>query len=314
MTISACAGGGIVAASAGDSVSIIIATRNRSKILAQCLAALPAGVGELPPPQIIVVDDCSRDATRQVAEEFATATGWEVICRSKERPLGANAARNEGLKIASGQIIVFIDDDVIVTEGWLGKLLGGLSPKTSVVTGPMRLTVEGPLLGKHREEVSGYFSEFLSTPLGLGGEVVPVLGNMAAPRWVFENTKFLDTLRPPVEEIDWLRRSGLRAGFVPEAIVWHYKEPEDIQLKRLLKVAWSRGSEGGWWAKEMANADSRQVWPMVAQSLRTAARSFGHACSQLCWGGVVVGVGELSRALALGGLINRGPRVPESWR
>jgi hypothetical protein len=35
---------------------------------------------------------------------------------------------------------------------------------------------------------------------------------------------------------------------------------------------------------------------------------------QRCWGGAVVGLGELSRALALAGVVNRRPRVPESWR
>jgi len=296
-----------------DSVSIIIATRNRSKILARCLAALPDGARGLEPPEVIVVDDCSADGTRQVVEDFARASGWQVIYRRQSSPLGANAARNDGLSIARGAIIVFIDDDVFVTEGWLRKLLKGLANGDSVVTGPMRLTVEGPLLGKHREEVSGYYSEFLSAPHGLGGEIVPVLGNMAAPRRVFENTRFEETIRPPVEEIDWMRRAGVCVTFVPEALVWHYKTPEDIQLKRLLKTAWSRGSEGGWWVRECANFDSRGLGPMISQSLRTAARSFGHAFAQQCWGGVVVGVGELSKALALGGLINRGPRVPVSW-
>ncbi len=297
-----------------DLVSIIIATRNRCTILARALAALPAGVQGLEPPEVIVIDDCSSDATRQVVEEFSRASGWRVVYRSQQSPLGANAARNEGLQIACGRTIAFIDDDVIVTAGWLRKLLGGLSNGNSVVTGPMHLTVEGPLFGKHREEVSGYFSEVLSAASGLDGEVVPVLGNMAAPSWVFEHTKFREALRPPVEEIDWLRRSGLRAGFVPEAIVWHYKTPEEIQLIRLLCMAWSRGSEGGWWLRECVQGTSKQRWPMAMQSLNTCVRAFAHAALERCWGGVVVGLGELSKAFALAGLINRGSRVPESWR
>lgn len=208
---------------------------------------------------------------------------------------------------------MFIDDDVIVTEGWLQKLLNGLSGSVSVVTGPVRLTMEGPLLGKHREEVSGYFSEVLSAPRGFDGEIVPILCNMAAFRWLFDETGLRDTIRPPVEEIDWLRRAGVRAKFVPEALVWHHKTRDEIQLKSLLKVAWSRGSEGGWWIREHANVRA-QLWPMAKQSLGTSARAFGHACLQRCWGGVVVGLGELSKSLALVGLINRGARVPQSWR
>lgn len=169
-----------------EPVSIIIPTRNRSAILARCLAALPEGVRGLDPPEVIVVDDCSSDATPQVVEEFARSSGWHVICHSQQRPLGANAARNQALKIAGGQTIVFIDDDVIVTDGWLPKLLSGLTTEVSVVAGAVRVTMEGPLIGRHREEVRSFFAEVLTPPLGLDGEVVPILGNMAAYRWVFE--------------------------------------------------------------------------------------------------------------------------------
>lgn len=297
-----------------ETVSIIIPTRNRSSILARCLAALPDGVRGLDPPEVIVVDDCSSDLTPQTVAEFARSSGWPVVCHSQQRPLGANAARNQALKLARGETIVFIDDDVFVTDGWLAKLLSGLSTQFSVVAGAVRLTVEGPILGRHREEVSSFFAEVLSPPLGLEGEVVPILGNMAAYRWVFDHATFRETLRPPIEEIDWLRRAGVSTRFMPEALVWHYKTAEEIQLKRVLRLAWFRGSEGGWWIREYVNTPPRELLPMAARSLNTSVRAFGHAMLQRCWGGAVVGVGELSRALALAGLINRGARVPESWR
>ena len=53
-----------------DSVSILIPTRNRSAILAKCLAALPEGARGLAPPEVIVVDDCSTDATPEIVEAF----------------------------------------------------------------------------------------------------------------------------------------------------------------------------------------------------------------------------------------------------
>src|SRR5437899_7505135 len=53
-----------------NSVSIVIPTRNRSAILARCLAALPAGARGLAPPEVIVVDDCSNDGTCKVLDQF----------------------------------------------------------------------------------------------------------------------------------------------------------------------------------------------------------------------------------------------------
>ena len=297
-----------------NSVSIIIPTRNRSAILARCLAALPAGAQGFAPAEVIVVDDCSSDSTCRVVDQFLSETCWPVLCLRQDRPLGANAARNAALRVARGEIIVIIDDDVLVTEGWLSKLTAGLSDDCPVVSGPVRLAIDGPVLGKHREEVQAFFGEILQSPLGLDGQQLPVLGNLAAYRKVFELAGFDESLRPPIEEADWLQRAGVRCGFVPDACVWHYKGPEALNPGAVLAGVWRRGAEGGWWARERLKIPARERWALARRSLRTSLRAFGHAGFDRCWGGVVVGLGELSTALALTGVVNRGPRVPASWR
>jgi glycosyltransferase involved in cell wall biosynthesis len=293
------------------SVSIIIPTRNRSVILARCLAALPEGVRDFGPPEVIVVDDCSNDDTAQVVEAFGRASGWQVRCLRQKSPLGANAARNVALKVARGGMIVLMDDDAIATKGWLAKLLSALSKENPVVTGAIRVNLEGAIL---RDEVSAYLSEVLTTPRGALGETVPVACNMAAYRWVFDRAIFDERVRPPTEEGDWLHRAGVSAAFVPEALVWHYKTTEETSLNRMMRLAWFRGSEGGWWVRERLEVPFLRRLSMVSKSLKTSFLAFGHAVRRRCWGGVVVGLGELSKALALAGLINRGVRVPESWR
>ena len=296
------------------SASIVIPTRNRAAILAQCLAALPAGARGLEPPEIIVVDDCSSDETSAVVDQFCNVTSWQVRRLRQDRPLGANSARNAALNVARGEVIVFIDDDVLVTEGWLSKLLEGLSEAFPVVSGPVRLTMEGPVLGKHREEVQAFLGEILQPPAGFDGRQVPVLGNLAAYRKVFDRATFDESLRPPIEEADWLRRSGVRCGFVPDAWVWHFKSQEEMNPRRVFAGVWQRGGEGGWWLRERLKIPARERRVLARRSLLTSLRAFGHALFQGCWGGVVVGLGELSMALALTGFVNRGPRAPESWR
>jgi len=303
-----------MAAHMNESVSIVIPTRNRSATLARCLAALPAGAHGLNPPEVIVVDDCSGDRTAQTVEEFTRSSGWEARCLRQERPQGANAARNRGMRDARGEIIVMIDDDAIATEGWLGKLLSDLSQESPVVSGAIQLTIEGPILGKHRQEVSTFLTEVLSAPIGVDGVTVPVACNMAAFRWVFDAASFDENVRPPAEEDDWLRRTGVSARFVPEALVWHYKAPEEIRVMRILRLAWFRGSEAGWWIREGVKISSRERRKMAAGCMNTSARAFAHAILRLCWGGVAVGLAEFSKALALVGLINRGARAPRSWR
>jgi glycosyltransferase involved in cell wall biosynthesis len=263
---------------------------------------------------VIVVDDCSSDPTTQIVADFAQASGWPAQCLRQERPQGANAARNRGQRAAQGKIIVMIDDDAIATEGWLAKLLSDLSQESPVVTGSVRLTIEGPLLGKHREEVSTFLTEVLSAPIGVDGATVPVACNMAAFRWVFDAASFDENVRPPAEEDDWLRRTGVSARFVPEALVWHYKSPEEIRVMRILRLAWFRGSEAGWWIRERVKISSRERRKMAASCMNTSVRAFAHAIFRLCWGGVAVGLAEFSKALALVGVINRGARAPRCWR
>lgn len=296
------------------SVSIIIPTRNRCSILAHCLAALPAGARGLETPEVIVVDDCSNDATGTVVDQFCSATAWQVRRLRQDRALGANAARNAALRVARGEIIVFIDDDVLVTEDWLSKLVDGLSERFPVASGPVRLTIDGPVLGKHREEVRAFLGEVLQPPADFDGRQVPVLGNLGAYRKVFEAATFDESLRPPIEEADWLRRSGVRCAFVPDAWVWHSKSQEEVNPGRVLSGVWRRGGEGGWWLRERLKIPARERRTLARRSLHTSLRAFGHALFQGCWGGLVVGLGELSRALALAGFVNRGPRAPESWR
>ena len=298
----------------GPIVSIIIPTRNRSTMLGQCLAALPAGARDLKSPEVIVVDDCSSDDTNKVVDQFCSATRWPARRLRQDHPLGANAARNAALQIARGEVIVFIDDDVLVPEGWLLKLLSGLSENFPIASGPVRLTADGPIFGKHREEVSSYLSEILVPARGQRGEIVPAACNMAAFRWVFGRAQFDHNVQPPVEENDWLERTGVSAAFMPEAWVWHYKTEQELKPRRILVTVWRRGSEGGWWLRERLGIPAGRRWALARRSLHTSLRAFGHAVLRRCWGGVVIGLGELSRALALAGLVNRGPRLPESWR
>jgi glycosyltransferase involved in cell wall biosynthesis len=295
-------------------VSIIIPTRNRAATLARCLAALPDGVRGLEFPEVIVIDDCSNDDTSKAVDDFSNTTGWHVRYLRQDHPLGANAARNAALQVAQGELIVFMDDDVLVTEGWLRKLLAGLSEQFPVVSGPVRLVTDGPIPGKHREEFSSYLSEILVPVLGLRGEIVPVACNMAAYRWVFDRARFDEKVRPPVEENDWLERAGVPAGFVQEAWVSHYKTAQELRLRGLLASVWCRGSESGWWLRERLKVPARRRRFLARCSLHTSFRAFGHAILRGCWGGVGVGLGELSKALALAGFVNREPRAPESWR
>lgn len=85
------------------SISVIIPVRNRARELEECLTALKGRFNE-----IIVVDDGSTDTTKDVASAFAT----HVLSLTGSRD--ANYCRNAGAQRAQGEILLFLDSDVIL--------------------------------------------------------------------------------------------------------------------------------------------------------------------------------------------------------
>lgn len=89
-------------------MSVVIATRNRSDRLAGAVAsALAQTEHDL---EVLVVDDCSEDDTPAVMRRLS-AEDRRVRGVRLRKPAGAAAARNRGIREASGQFLAFLDDD-----------------------------------------------------------------------------------------------------------------------------------------------------------------------------------------------------------
>lgn len=96
-------------------VSIVIPAHNAEKHLATCLAHLAQSTS--PPDECIVVDDGSTDNTAQIASEWG-ATVISTGCRC-----GPAFARNFGSRVASGDILLFLDSDVCVHPDTIARIL-----------------------------------------------------------------------------------------------------------------------------------------------------------------------------------------------
>jgi glycosyltransferase involved in cell wall biosynthesis len=92
---------------AGFKLSVIIPAYNEERTIREILARVAA----LPvPKEIIVVDDCSRDATRAILQELDAADDLLVIFKSQNE--GKGAALRTGFKQATGDIVVVQDADL----------------------------------------------------------------------------------------------------------------------------------------------------------------------------------------------------------
>lgn len=112
----------------GDlSCSIVVCTRDRPEDLQRCLASVCPCAG--PKVEVLVVDNApSDDRTARLSKGFP-------VRYTLENRRGLNWARTRGAEEASGEIIVYIDDDAISGSGWLEGLLEPFAnPEVGAVT------------------------------------------------------------------------------------------------------------------------------------------------------------------------------------
>ncbi len=93
--------------------SIIVRTYNRPRLLERCLRGLLGQSPESPPHEIVVVDDCSDPETSTVMAGFR-GSATNLTCIRHEVNRGRSGALTTGIDAANGEILLFVDDDVMV--------------------------------------------------------------------------------------------------------------------------------------------------------------------------------------------------------
>lgn len=132
-------------------LTIAICTRNRAARLTRLLRSIQSLTAEPhnKVAEVLVVDNGSTDETRAAVAAFAA-----VRYVHEARP-GLNFARNAALREARGELIAFLDDDVLVEGGWLKGLEAAWRsrPDAGGFTGlvlPMRLDTTAQVLFEAR--------------------------------------------------------------------------------------------------------------------------------------------------------------------
>lgn len=94
-------------------ISIIVSSFNKGALIEQTLNSVLAQHSTQ--WELIVVDDHSSDQSVEVLSRFSDRNGITVVCNPVNR--GANHCRNQGLQLAKGDYVMFLDaDDLLATE------------------------------------------------------------------------------------------------------------------------------------------------------------------------------------------------------
>lgn len=122
-----------------NQISIIIPVWNAMEYTTQCLTSIFENSRFQ--SEIIVVDNGSHDGTSQ----WLKSLGTKVRVHSNLKNLGFAKACNQGAKVATNNILVFLNNDTVVTPGWDYLLLRPFlsSPHPGLI-GPRACNVSGP--------------------------------------------------------------------------------------------------------------------------------------------------------------------------
>lgn len=127
--------------------SIIILTHNQLEFTKQCLDSIEAYTPES--HELIIVDNGSTDGTIDYLREYMKShNNVRVVANAANR--GFAAGNNQGLAIAGGEYVLLLNNDTIVTKGWLGRMLAVFDryPDAGIV-GPVSNYVAGIQLVKN---------------------------------------------------------------------------------------------------------------------------------------------------------------------
>jgi GT2 family glycosyltransferase len=240
-------------------VSVVIPHLNQLSAARRCLESLRDQSYDANQVEIIMVDNGSSVSLAPLHSAFPN-----VRYLSETRP-GPGHARNAGVKVASGDIVAFIDADCRAHPQWIATLVAALADSTGsgVVGGDVRIDCANPnvMTGLEAyESVFAYRQKMYIEKLQFSGT-----GNLAVRKDVFTKVGTFGGIAV-AEDRDWGRRaaaSGHPVRYVPDMIVWHPARTSfsDMQDKWRRHVAHDlfdyRATHKpifGWWLRSLAVA------------------------------------------------------------
>jgi glycosyltransferase involved in cell wall biosynthesis len=226
-------------------LSVVIPTYNRLPILEKCLRALEEQRLEAPISayEVVVVDDGSTDET--VNWLLRHGASFPHVRLVQQDHGGPAEGRNRGVDHARGDVIVFIDSDLVVTDTFLISHARRLE-HTWQQRGDRLCFTYGAVIN------TANFEDPTSEPHKLNdlSWAYFATGNVAIDRQVLERSGLFDTRFrlygwEDLELGERLRRMGVVLVRCPEAVGYHWHPPLSLeQLPRLIAVEGERAKMG----------------------------------------------------------------------
>lgn len=222
-------------------VSVILCSRNRAPMLADALAKVVQVIGQSPhvKVELIIVDNGSTDDTAAVIAAFVASKATPYVRPVFAAKPGLAAARNAGLHVAAGRILMFCDDDGVLAPNYFTTLMQLYSSAKvlTMIGGRVLLGNENdlPYTIKTETEPATYNGRYP------GGFIHGC--NMTFGRDIYETIGPMDerygagALFPSADESDYIHRAykaGAVVRYCPELVAYHHHGRRDpAEIRRL---------------------------------------------------------------------------------
>jgi GT2 family glycosyltransferase len=249
-----------IAAQQHRRIDIVICVHNALGVVRQCLESVRRA-RRSDHQRLIIIDDGSEETTARYLADFASGESWVELHRCDDAR-GYTLAANQGLAASTGELVILLNSDTIVTDGWAEKLADAVfSTPGAGIVGPMSNAASHQSIPKHRgsntqtainelphgvtaEDMNRYCEQW--TVAGLLPRVPLIHGFcFGVTREVIERLGLFDHNRFPGgygEENDYCFRAA-DAGFslvvATHTYIWHAKSESyrDSERVTLMKVA-----------------------------------------------------------------------------
>jgi len=215
-------------------ISVQICTYNRKNLIGKALEALFGQDYPKDKYEIVLVDDGSKDGTGEVVKSLDPPCKFTYIYQENA---GLSTGRNQGIRAASGEIILFVDDDIMASETLLAEHMKiHREYDMAVVRGWVN----------HVDDLEKPVKQPKFTMQDISTAFFWTSNVSVAKKYLEEAGMFDETFR----EYGWedlelglrLKSLGLILKYNRNAVVYHYKSRwKKSDLPKLLKQARSKG-------------------------------------------------------------------------
>jgi GT2 family glycosyltransferase len=262
-------------------ISVVIPTYQRCASVRRTLEALARQTIAATEYEVIVPIDGSDDGTKEMIERFQAPYRLSAIWQPNQ---GRAAARNAGIRVARGHLVVFLDDDMEPVPGFLlAHRDAHPAGSRRAVVGPVPIQIDAaspPIVHYRGRGMNTHLDRLAQPGYQLGFRDV-YSGNLSLPRDVLREVGGFDETFKLYGHEDYelalrLVKAGVELGYGPQAVAYQYYDKDFAALAR---DCLARGHTAVLFARKHPDVASS---PKLA-AYRTGSRAWRLVRSLMLW-------------------------------